>query len=122
MANMARENKSPERSTFFLSLVLLRIEVSKRSMTANAQGLMLSASAAGIMIRKNFILSWSGVVLFSFSSFLLVSSSVDRIGPVPMSSWGSSSGGVVVSVGSLLCEGISFASVARRSLICCSKG
>jgi hypothetical protein len=54
---IANENKTQARSAFFLSLYLLKIVESKRSITANAQGLILSEIAAGNIIPKKLSLS-----------------------------------------------------------------
>lgn len=51
--NTAREKSNPAKSVFFLSSVFVRIVVRSKSITAKAQGLILSASAAGAITAKN---------------------------------------------------------------------
>jgi hypothetical protein len=48
----ASEKRSQANSAFFLSWVLLKMEVNSRSITAKAQGLILSASAAKVIGQK----------------------------------------------------------------------
>jgi hypothetical protein len=51
--NTARQNITHANKVFLLLLCLVRIVESNKSITANAQGLMLSEIAAGSMIQKN---------------------------------------------------------------------
>ena len=51
--NTANANKNHANNAFFLSFVSIKIEESKSKITAKAQGLILSAKAAGIIIPKN---------------------------------------------------------------------
>lgn len=55
--NTANENNAPANNVFLLLLCLVRIVESKSSITANAQGFILSESAAGSIMRKNDNLS-----------------------------------------------------------------
>jgi hypothetical protein len=57
----ANEKRSQALSAFFLSWLLLKIVVRSRSITAKAQGLILSASAAGAIIAKKLSLFESEV-------------------------------------------------------------
>jgi len=50
--NTDKENINPDNNVFLLSLCLLSIAESNNNITAKAQGLILSANAAGIIIPK----------------------------------------------------------------------
>jgi len=50
----AKANKNPDNKAFFLLLVLVRIVERRSNIIANSQGLILSESAAGSIIHKNF--------------------------------------------------------------------
>jgi hypothetical protein len=51
--NTANANKNHANNAFFLSFVSIRIDDNNNNITANAQGFILSAKAAGIITPKN---------------------------------------------------------------------
>ena len=57
--NTARANKNPDNNAFFLLFVFVRIVEISNNIIANSQGFILSESAAGSIIHRNFNLSFA---------------------------------------------------------------